>query len=561
LRNLTSTTGALAVLLCGLMAHGAHAAKPAPAPAGVLVNARIHTLTKQQPLAEALAWDSSGRIIAVGKRADVLLAAPKAPVHDANGATVVPGLIDAHAHLMGLGYALMRADLVGARSKTEVISRLQAFAAKLPPGAWLLGRGWDQNDWPDKAFPTAADLDAAFSERPVWLERIDGHAGWANTAAMRRVRRDLGGDWQPDGGRIVRNGGKPTGIFVDTATAIVDTVVPPPDEAFRNEALQRALAATASVGLTGVHDMGTSVADLDLYQRFANEGRLTLRVVAYADGDSAALNRLCANGPYRDRTGRVRMPGVKFYADGALGSRGAALLESYSDDHGNRGILVTPPEKLVAGMRKAHRCGLQVATHAIGDRGNRMVLEDYALVLGDEARTDHRWRIEHAQIVALTDIPLFAQLRVVASMQPTHATSDMPWAEARLGRVRLSGAYAWRRFVHSRVHLALGSDFPVESADPRLGLYAAVTRQDLAGYPPGGWLPDQKLTPVEALQGFTSGAAWAGFMEAEVGRLEPGLRADFVLLDADPLSVPADRLPKIGVISTWVDGVPVFGPP
>ena len=561
LRKLTKSTGALLGLLCGMITHGAHASRPAPAPAGVLVNARIHTLAMEQPTAEALAWDSSGRIIAVGRRSDVLFVAPQAPVHDAKGATVVPGLIDAHAHLMGLGYALMRADLVGARSKAEVVSRLQAFAAKLPPGAWLLGRGWDQNDWTDKAFPTAADLDAAFPDRPVWLERIDGHAGWANTNAMRRVTRDLRGDWQPDGGRIIRDDGKPTGIFIDTATALVDAVVPPPDEAFRIEALQRALAATASVGLTGVHDMGTSAADLDLYQRFANQGRLTLRVVAYADGDSAALNRLCANGPYRDRTGRVRMPGVKFYADGALGSRGAALLKSYSDDHGNRGILVTPPEKLVEGMRKAHRCGLQVATHAIGDRGNRMVLEDYALALGDAARTDHRWRIEHAQIVSLTDIPVFEQLRVVASMQPTHATSDMSWAEARLGRVRLSGAYAWRRFVQSRVHLALGSDFPVESADPRLGLYAAVTRQDLAGYPPGGWLPDQKLTPAEALQGFTTGAAWAGFMESEVGRLQPGLRADFVLLDADPLAVPAERLPKIGVISTWVDGVPVFGPP
>ncbi len=561
MRRFISTTRALAALLCGLIVQGANATSPVPPAGGVLVNARIHTLSKEQPLAEALAWDSSGRIIAVGKRADVLSVAPQAPVHDANGATVVPGLIDAHAHLMGLGYALMRADLVGARSKTEAIARLQAFAAKLPPGAWLLGRGWDQNDWPDKTFPTAADLDVAFPDRPVWLERVDGHAGWANTAAMRRVTRDLGGDWQPDGGRIIRNGGKPTGIFIDTATGIVDAIVPPPDETFRIVALQRALAATASVGLTGVHDMGTSVADLELYQRFANEGRLTLRVVAYADGDSAALNRLCTNGPYRDRTGRVRMPGVKFYADGALGSRGAALLESYSDDQGNRGILVTPPEKLVEGMRKARRCGLQVATHAIGDRGNRMVLEDYALILGDGARTDHRWRVEHAQVVSLTDIPVFAQLRVIASMQPTHATSDMPWAEARLGRVRLSGAYAWRRFIQSRVHIALGSDFPVESADPRLGVYAAVSRQDLPGYPPDGWLPDQKLTPAEALQGFTTGAAWAGFMETEVGRLVPGMRADFVLLDADPLSVPADRLPKIGVISTWVDGAPVYGQP
>jgi predicted amidohydrolase YtcJ len=334
--------------------------------------------------------------------------------------------------------------------------------------------------------------------------------------------------------------------------------VPQPDAAYREEALRRALAATASVGLTGVHDMGTSASDLALYRRFADAGQLSLRVVAYADGDAEALGDLCRNGPYLHPSGRVRMSGVKFYADGALGSRGAALLESYSDDRRNRGILVTPPDKLVDGMRTARRCGVQVATHAIGDRGNRMVLEDYALLLGDEARSDHRWRVEHAQVVALTDIPLFAELRVVASMQPTHATSDMPWAEARLGRVRLAGAYAWRRFLDAKVRVALGSDFPVESPDPRLGLYAAVTRQDLAGQPPGGWLPDQKLTPLEALRGFTTGAAWAAFMEGETGHLAPGLRADFVLLDHDPLSAPADRLPKIGVISTWVDGVPVY---
>ncbi len=530
--------------------------------AGVLVNAHIHTLDDANADAEALAWDRQGHIIAIGDRADVLARAPDAPVHDAQGAIVVPGLIDAHAHLMGLGLALMRADLVGTKSKAELVARLQAFAATLPADAWLLGRGWDQNDWPDSRFPTAADLDAAFPTRPVWLERIDGHAGWANTAALRRVPRDLGGDWQPEGGRVLREGGRSTGVFIDTATELVNAVVPPPDAALRSEALRRALAATASVGLTGVHDMGTSLADLDLYRQFADEGRLILRVVAYADGDGSALDELCRHGPYRHPDGRLRMAGVKFYADGALGSRGAALVEPYSDDRPNRGILVTTPDALVAGMRKARKCGIQVATHAIGDRANRMVLEDYALVLSNAARSDHRWRIEHAQVVSLTDIPMFEELRVVASMQPTHATSDMPWAEARLGGVRLAGAYAWRRFLQARVQVALGSDFPVESPDPRLGLYAAVTRQDLHGRPPGGWLPDQRLTPLEALHGFTTGAARAGFMEQEVGRLAPGLRADFVLLDADPLSIPADRLPSLRVLSTWVDGRPVYrGPP
>jgi predicted amidohydrolase YtcJ len=539
-----------------------HADTPTAVPAaGVLVNARIHTLDASRPAAEALAWDATGRIVAVGDRAAVIAQAPGARLHDAQGATVVPGLIDAHAHLMGLGYALLRADLVGTRSKAEVIERLHEFEKTLPPGAWLLGRGWDQNDWPEKSFPTAADLDAAFPARPVWLERIDGHAGWANTAALRRVSRDLSGDWQPDGGRIERNGTQPTGVFVDAAMDLVNAVVPPPDEALRAAALTRALTAAASVGLTGVHEMGTSAADLALYGRFADEGRLTLRVVAYADGDSTALEDRCRTGPHLHPSGRVRMAGVKFYADGALGSRGAALLEPYSDDHANRGILVTPPEQLLAGMQKARRCGLQAATHAIGDRGNRLVLDDYAQVLGKDAATDHRWRIEHAQVVALEDIPRFAQLRTIASMQPTHATSDMPWAEARVGRERLAGAYAWRRFERAGVRLALGSDFPVESADPRLGLHAAVTRQDLEGAPPGGWLPDQKLTPAEALRGFTADAAWAAFMEGEVGRLAPGLRADFALLEADPLAPPPERLPHLLVLSTWVDGARVYSAP
>jgi predicted amidohydrolase YtcJ len=390
-----------ALFALAVFAAGSVLADPVPATrAGVLVNARIHTLDESRPIVEALAWDASGRITAVGSRATVLSSAPDATVHDARGATVVPGLIDAHAHLMGLGLALMSADLVGTRSKNEVIARLQAFAESLPPVAWLVGRGWDQNDWPEKSFPTAADLDAVFPARPVWLERIDGHAGWANAAAMRRVARDLDGDWQPEGGRIVRDGTKPTGVFVDAAMDLVNGVVPPPDRALRSEALKRALASAASVGLTSVHDMGTSAADLELFEKFADEGRLTLRVVAYADGDSTALDDRCRNGPFMHPSGRVRMAGVKFYSDGALGSRGAALIEPYSDDPDNRGILVAPPDKLLAGVQKAQRCGMQVATHAIGDRGNRLVLDAYAQVLGEKAARDHRWRIEHAQVVS-----------------------------------------------------------------------------------------------------------------------------------------------------------------
>jgi predicted amidohydrolase YtcJ len=531
----------------------------------LLTAAHIRTSDPAQPQAEAMAWDESGRLLAVGEAKVLLAQYPDAERVDAGDATVIPGLIDAHGHLMGLGYALMQADLVGARDKAEVLARLKTFAEKeqLPDGAWLIGNGWDQNDWPEKVFPTAADLDAAFPDRPVWLERVDGHAGWANSAALKLVEqanpdRPLAGDWQPDGGRILRADGKATGVFVDEAMGLVRAQMPAPDDAYRAEALERALAAAARDGLTGVHDMGVSREELALYKRFADAGKLTLRIDAYANGDSGALADLCAHGTYEHPGGRVQMRGVKLYIDGALGSRGAALLADYSDEPGNRGLLVTDPETYEGIVRKAKGCGVQVATHAIGDRGNRIVIDTYERVLGDDAKGDHRWRVEHAQIVSPEDIPRFAPLGVIASMQPTHATSDMPWAEERLGKERLFGAYAWQRFLHSGARLALGSDFPVESPDPRLGLYAAVTRQDREGEPPGGWLPDQRLSATEALRGFTTDAAYAGFDEKQVGKLATGMRADFVILAEDPLAVPASQLDDLVIESTWVDGKPVY---
>jgi len=530
----------------------------------LLTAVRIHTSDPQRPQAEAMAWDEAGRVLDIGDAKTLIARYPQARRIDVGNATVIPGLIDAHGHLMELGYALSRVDLVGSKDKADILARLQAYDKTLPAGAWLLGGGWDQNDWPEKAFPAAADLDRAFPDRPVWLERIDGHAGWANSAAMRAVERKqkaLRGDWQPDGGRILRHDGKATGVFVDEAMELVRAVVPPPDAAFRERALQRALALAARNGLTGVHDMAASREDLALYRRFADADRLTLRVDVYADGDRDALAALCEDGLYRHAGGRLQLRGFKLYVDGALGSRGAALLADYSDEPGNRGLLVTEPKAFEAAVRKARDCGAQLATHAIGDRGNRIALDTYARVLGDEKSSDHRWRIEHAQIVALDDIPRFAQLGVIASMQPTHATSDMPWAGDRVGEARLEGAYAWRRLLDSGARLALGSDFPVESVDPRLGLYAAVTRQDRDGHPPGGWLPGQRLTAAEALRGFTSDAAWAGKDEAEVGKLAPGLRADFVVLAEDPLAVPSAQLDDLGIRSTWLDGKPVYEAP
>jgi predicted amidohydrolase YtcJ len=447
---------------------------------------------------------------------------------------------------------LQRADLTGTRSKAEVIARLQAFAKTLGKGDWLLGRGWDQNDWDEKVFPTAADLDAAFPDRPVWVERIDGHAFWANSVAMARSPRALAGDWQPDGGQILRDkAGKPTGIFVDMATDLIEKQVPPLDDAATERVLAQAVQYAVKLGLTGVHDAGVTLQQLRAYQRLADRGALPLRVYAMADGDNEALAWLCKNGAYAHPGGRLEMRAVKLYADGALGSRGAALLADYSDEAGNRGLMVTEPSALEAAARKARDCKLQVATHAIGDRGNRVTLDIYEKL--GSAQDDRRWRVEHAQVVALADISRFAPLHVIASMQPTHATSDMPWAETRIGPSRIEGAYAWRRFLDSGARLALGSDFPVESVDPRLGLYSAVTRTDADGKPPGGWRPQDKLTRYEALRGFTLDAAYAGFDEASVGSLAVGKRADFLLVAADPLADGVD-LRTLPIQGTYVDG-------
>lgn len=544
----------------GVLALALAAALPAAAKeVTVLTAARIHTMDSVRPQAQALAFDADGRILAVGTREEVFAGYPRATRLDVGAATVIPGLIDAHAHVAGLGFNLLQADLLDAPDKVEVLRRLSEFDRGLPEGGWLLGHSWDQNDWPDRAFPTAADLDAAFPERPVWLRRIDGHAGWANSAAMALVERDLDGDWQPEGGRIVRDAeGRPTGVFIDAAMDLLYAAMPPAGEKLAERALELGMAEAVRHGLTGVHDAGIGLDVLRRYQRLADRGAMPLRVDAMAAGDGDALAALCADGLYRHPSGRLQMRTVKLMVDGALGSRGAALLADYHDEPGNRGLAMMSAGQLRASVAKAADCGVQVATHAIGDGGNRMVLDAYADALADGRRGDHRWRIEHAQVLSPDDLPRLARMGVIASMQPTHATSDMPWAEDRLGPERSLGAYAWRRLRDSGARLALGSDFPVESVDPRLGLRAATTRADAAGQPLGGWHPEEKLTAWEALRGFTLDAAYAGFNEGEVGSLAPGKRADFVVLAEDPVAVEPAALAALGVLATYVDGQAVY---
>lgn len=533
-----------------------------PAQAGgvtVVVAERIHTMDVARPRAQAMAFDGDGRILALGSRDAMQTQFPDGTVLDLGPATVVPGLIDAHGHVAGLGLTAMQADLAGTTGKDEALQRLRDFAATLPDGVWLLGRGWDQNRWAGKQFPTAADLDAHFPDRPVWLRRVDGHAAWGNSAALALVERDLSGDWQPEGGKIERDAdGNPTGVFIDEAMSLVDAHVPELEDGVASQALAAGMQAAVAHGLTGVHDAGVSLATLAHYQRLADRDAMPLRVHAMADGDGEALEMLCRDGLYTHPGGHLQMRAVKVFADGALGSRGAALLTDYSDEPGNRGLLLASVEQMAAVTEKARRCDVQVATHAIGDRGNRVVLDAYAKALGNGVGGDHRWRIEHAQVLGPEDLPRLAQMGVIASMQPTHATSDMPWAGDRLGPQRIEHAYAWRELRDSGARLALGSDFPVESVDPRLGLYSATTRTDADGLPAGGWQPEEKLTAYEALRGFTLDAAYASFNEDEVGSLEVGKRADFVVLAEDPLAIDPSQLRALQVRATYVDGHAVY---
>lgn len=549
--------GSTALLLALFLLLSAAPSMADSEPVAVVVNATIHTMDSEQPRAEAMAWDETGRLVAVGSSQDLRDWFPDVRTIDLGGRAVIPGLIDAHGHVMGLGLTRLQADLVGAASREEIVQRLQSHADSLPEGAWLQGRGWDQTRWADASFPTSADLDRAFPERPVLLERIDGHAVWANSAAIRATGVDFSGDWQPDGGQVIRDEqGRPTGVFIDRAEAPFRSVLPPPSEAERALALDRALAEMARLGLTGVHDAGTSLDDVRRFLHREAAGKLTVRIHALADGDAEHLATLCRMGTVD--TPRVTARGVKLYADGALGSRGAALLAPYSDDPGNRGLLFEKDADLQAVVDRAMACGLQVAVHAIGDRANRQVID--ALIAGQQTFPDNpgRHRIEHVQIIHPDDIPRLAEAGIVASMQPTHATSDMRWAEQRLGEDRLVGAYAWQRLRKAGAPLAFGSDFPVEPVNPMFGIHAAVTRQDREGEPPGGWLPDQRVTAEVAIAGFTIEAAKAAFAEDDVGSLAIGKRADFVVLDRDPLEVPADALHRLRVLVTALDGDPVY---
>jgi predicted amidohydrolase YtcJ len=476
---------------------------------------------------------------------------------DAGGRTLLPGLIDAHGHVGNLGSLLTQLDLVGTRSLEELQERLRRFAADNPGSGWIVGRGWNQELWPEKAMPTAADVDAIVADRPVALERVDGHAYLVNSAAL-RAAGITAATQDPAGGRIERDAsGRPTGILVDTAANLVLARIPPPSPAERERAFAEAQQALLASGLTAVADMGTSVDDWNVIRRFGDRGELKLRIMAYSSGIEPLLS-VAGTAPtpwlYGDR---LRMGGVKLYGDGALGSRGAWLKRPYADAPQTSGLAVTEPAELRRLAAQAAASGFQVAIHAIGDRANAEAIAIFE-ELGRRHPGDRRWRIEHAQVVDPADIPRLAPAGIIASMQPIHQVSDRTMAEARLGPDRLAGAYAWQTIARSGARLALGSDFPVEPPNPFLGLSAAVSRQDPDGIPPGGWRPHERLSFAEALAGFTRDAAYAGFAEANIGSLEPGIWADFILVDRDVSAVDAQSLAGTQVLETWIAGKKVW---
>jgi predicted amidohydrolase YtcJ len=476
-------------------------------------------------------------------------ARPKATtVVDAQRRTLLPGLIDAHGHVTELGFAALQLDLVGTASLAELQQRLRTYAAAHPEARWIIGRGWNQELWPDKRFPTAADLDAVVPDRPVVLGRVDGHALVANSAAM-KAAGVTPATAAPPGGRIEN------GLFVDNAKALIEKAVPPPTAAELDQAIAKAQEILLGFGVTAVGSMSTTLGDWQAMRRAGEAGRLNVRFMVYAD----ELN-LLKEAPhptpwlYGDK---LRMIGIKFYADGALGSRGAWLKQPYADMPNTRGLQFHSDSELRSLYEAAASRGFQIATHAIGDAANAQVISGYEWLNGKYG-TNRRWRIEHAQIVDCADLPRIGRGHMIASMQPTHQTSDRLMAEKRMGLDRLKCAYAWQSMLRTGAKLAFGTDFPVESPNPFPGLSAAISRQDINGQPPGGWFPNERVTLGEALRAYTRGAAYAGFSEDKIGALEPGKWADFVLVDTDPTKVDPQALARTKVVETWIAGKKVW---
>lgn len=512
-------------------------------------NANVYTVNSSFDKAEAFVV-KDGKILAVGTTKDLQLKYYVDEVFEAGGKTIVPGLIDAHAHLYNLGSSMQRANLVGTKSKQDVLDRVVEFQ-KEKQTEFILGRGWDQNDWEIKEFPTKEDLDALFPDIPVALTRIDGHALWVNSIALNLA--GITSATKMSGGEVVLENGKPSGILVDTPMKLVRNIIPEPDRDYNITALKDAEAACVSLGLTTVNDAGLGREVIELIDELQQKNVLKIRVYAMVANNPSNLSYYLNKGI--SKTNRLNVRSVKVYADGALGSRGAALREPYSDQDGHFGAMITPASELEKLAERIEKAGFQMNTHAIGDSANVAVLRAYKQAL--KGKTDRRWKIEHAQVISLQDIAEFSG-NIIPSVQPTHATSDMYWAEDRLGKERIKGAYAYKSLLKSAGTIALGTDFPVENVNPMFTFYAAVARKDLDNYPENGFRVEEALTREETLRGMTQWAAYSNFEENEKGSIEPGKFADFVVLDKDIMECPVNDIPKIRVLDTFIGGEKVF---
>lgn len=554
-------------LLAGLAATTAAPSVASAAARGgdadlIVTAATIHTVDAHVPRAQAFAV-RDGRFVFVGSRDGArAFRGRRTKSLDLGDVTVLPGLIDAHLHFVSVGTALHEVDLVHAPTFDEVVRRTVAFAAT-SRDPWIVGDGWDQNLWPDKAFPAHGALSAAIPDRPVVLHRVDGHALLANAKAM--ALAGVGATTpDPSGGRILRDAqGNPTGVFVDNARALVTRVIPPPAHDQLVRASEAALKECHRWGLTAIGDPGVGQDVIAAYEELARSGRYTLRNHLMLSGsDRELVDAYVPRGPRTlDFGGRLSIRAIKLYADGALGSRGAALLAPYADDPANTGLLRTTQADVQALCERALRAGFQLCTHAIGDRGNRMVLDAYEAALRAAPARDHRLRIEHAQVIAPEDIPRFAKLGVTPSMQSTHQTSDMPWAQARLGPDRIRGAYAWRALLDTGVTIANGTDAPVEAVNSLRTFHAAIARQNEANQPPGGWYPQQRMTRDEALRSMTIWAARANFMDTVAGSITVGKYADFAVLDRDWMRIAPGEIMATRVLATYSSGKPVYEAP
>ncbi|MDE1461040.1 amidohydrolase [Spartinivicinus poritis] len=504
---------------------------------------------------------NAGRIKNIYKASAAIPSSFQGKRLDGQGKTMLPGLIDAHGHIKGYALAKLQIHLRNSASAADSVKRVVAYRDRHPKLKWLQGRGWNQVLWPGKQFPTAAMLDKQIKDRPVWLRRVDGHAGWANSKAMQiagisRTTPD------PEGGQIIRDSkGNPTGTFIDNAMELISQHIPEISLQEELTLLPKALSRLAELGLTSVHDAGINSQTVAAYKTLANQAQLPIRVYAMLSGSDKNFSQLLKAGPFVTANDYLTIRSVKLFFDGALGSRGAALHDSYSDKHNHKGLLLYPPKQLLQLAKQAQSQGFQVNIHAIGDRGNSEALNIFQQLNQLASKQVFRHRIEHSQVIQLNDIPRFAQLNIIPSMQPIHATSDKNMAEDRLGPQRIKGAYAWRKLINHNARIAGGSDFPVEPANPFYGVHAAVTRQDHNNHPQKGWYPEEKLTVAEALKLFTYNAAYAAHQENKLGNLRPGHWADFVLLDQDPFTVDKQSLWRIQVTATWVAGKPVYQQP